>query len=247
VGKVLFGMILAVGALVCIRLITLPSAPLLNNQTAAEGDVSSAPVRTVSALQLWSDYHANEVAADNVYRGERLDVQGVVESINKNFVDDVYVVLATPNEFMSVHADLKHDYQSAAAQLQIGQMVSLECVGGGMVIGSPILKDCSFIPLRPKPSPEGATTWADPTLYQSNPTKPDADVAPSADEVSQSQVVHPAPVESQSATASDYPCDSNGVCRIGKGVTTPVPIVSSEAEFSDEARQQKLQGVVLVS
>jgi protein TonB len=38
-----------------------------------------------------------------------------------------------------------------------------------------------------------------------------------------------------------------GLYRIGGGVSAPVPIVSPEAEFSDEARRAKYQGVCLVS
>ncbi len=38
-----------------------------------------------------------------------------------------------------------------------------------------------------------------------------------------------------------------GIFRIGGGVSAPVPIVSPEAEFSDEARRAKYQGVCLVS
>jgi TonB family protein len=37
-----------------------------------------------------------------------------------------------------------------------------------------------------------------------------------------------------------------GVYRIGGGVSAPVPLNSVEAEFSDEARRAKYQGVVLV-
>ena len=38
-----------------------------------------------------------------------------------------------------------------------------------------------------------------------------------------------------------------GLYRIGGGVSAPIPIVSPEAEFSDEARRAKYQGVCLVS
>jgi len=38
-----------------------------------------------------------------------------------------------------------------------------------------------------------------------------------------------------------------GVYRIGGGVSAPIPIFTPEAEFSDEARRAKYQGVVLIS
>jgi TonB family protein len=39
----------------------------------------------------------------------------------------------------------------------------------------------------------------------------------------------------------------NGVYRVGGGISEPVPVVWPEAEFSDEARRAKYQGVCLVS
>jgi hypothetical protein len=98
----------------------------------------------VSALQLFSDYQANEVAADQKYKGKALLVSGYISSINKDFTDSVYLVLATPNEFMGVHADLRGDEESKAVGLAKGQPVNVQCTGGGMVIGSPILKDCEI-------------------------------------------------------------------------------------------------------
>ncbi len=39
-----------------------------------------------------------------------------------------------------------------------------------------------------------------------------------------------------------------GVCTAGVGgVSNPIPIVTPEAEFSDEARRQKYQGVCMIS
>jgi TonB family protein len=38
-----------------------------------------------------------------------------------------------------------------------------------------------------------------------------------------------------------------GVYRVGSGVSAPVPIFTPEAEFSDEARRAKYQGVCLIS
>lgn len=50
-----------------------------------------------------------------------------------------------------------------------------------------------------------------------------------------------------SAAQTNAPIAYGGVYRIGGGVSAPVPIFSPEAEFSDEARRAKYQGVCLVS
>jgi hypothetical protein len=58
-------MLLGVGLLVCIRLITLSPNHSLNDQTAAQNDGPSPTALTVSAFQLWNDYHINvELHAD---------------------------------------------------------------------------------------------------------------------------------------------------------------------------------------
>jgi TonB family protein len=60
-----------------------------------------------------------------------------------------------------------------------------------------------------------------------------------------------APVSINSPTAmyvdAPPPPPANGLFRIGGGVSAPVPLVSPEAEFSEQARRAKYQGVCLVS
>jgi tRNA_anti-like len=110
---------------------------------------SNVPVPLkVSAIQLYVDYKRNEVAADNVYKGRSLAVQGVVASINKDFRDKIYIQLAALSKFESVQAHLDEGNESNAAALQRGQSVSLLCTGGGMIIGSPMLEKCSFASAR---------------------------------------------------------------------------------------------------
>jgi hypothetical protein len=101
------------------------------------------PQLTVSALRLFDDYQANEVAADQVYRGRWLRITGVVDAINKDFLDKTYLTLQTSNMFMSVHATLMGT-EGGAASLRRGQQVALICKGQGMTMGSPMLDDCTF-------------------------------------------------------------------------------------------------------
>lgn len=96
----------------------------------------------VDAVRLWQDYDANEVAADNLYKGKMLAVSGTVRSIDKDFLDNIVIRLATPNQFMSVMATME-DYESGkAASLSKGQAVAVVCKGAGMIIGAPVLHGC---------------------------------------------------------------------------------------------------------
>lgn len=96
----------------------------------------------VTAYKLAQDYEANELAADNKYKGKALSIVGSLVSINRDFLDKPYLMLRAPNEFMGVHADLRESQATLAAGLSRGQRVSLVCEGNGMIVGSPMLKDC---------------------------------------------------------------------------------------------------------
>jgi hypothetical protein len=102
----------------------------------------------VSPSRLYSDYHANEVAADQAYKGKWIMTTGRVKSIEKDFLDNIIVYIYVPVDVYgldTVNAYVNAEQQSAAAALQIGQTISVECVGGTMVIGAPVLEQCTIL------------------------------------------------------------------------------------------------------
>ena len=122
--------------------------------TAAPPTVNPVPVRTaappkqpdlsVSANTLFNEYQANEVAADEKFKGKRLLVSGKVASIDKGVMGGLHLRLATSNEFMSVMCSMEDSEKATVAKLQKGESVNVLCEGNGMVIGSPSLDDCVF-------------------------------------------------------------------------------------------------------
>ena len=111
-------------------------APL--NESAAGADLKPLPLE-VSAPDLFAAYEANEVAADNQYKGKQLAVTGTVAGINKDFTDEVYVEIAG-NEFMNIHA--RGIDPTVAAGLAKGTKITGVCEGGGLMMASPILNGC---------------------------------------------------------------------------------------------------------
>jgi hypothetical protein len=132
-----------------------------NTQSASVADSTStagaAPPITISAFRLYADYHANEVAADQRYKGQHLVVTGYVESINKSVFDTIVVNLAA-NEFDTVMANIRKDEENQAAVLSKGMPLTVDCTGGGMTIGSPSLRDCSIVEQKPQPETPSAYT-----------------------------------------------------------------------------------------
>lgn len=102
---------------------------------------STAPV-VVSAQQLHADYHKNEVAADDKYKGKLVRVSGTVQSIDKDAFGSMIVRLATGNQFEAVMATMQDGAKTKVASMAKGQAVTLNCEGAGAVIGSPSLRDC---------------------------------------------------------------------------------------------------------
>jgi hypothetical protein len=98
----------------------------------------------VSAADLYKDYKANEVSADDKYKGKTLKMSGTITSINKGIGDSMYLVYSTSNQFEGVQAHLAASQKSKAAGLSKGASVTVECIGDGMIIGSPMLKDCTI-------------------------------------------------------------------------------------------------------
>lgn len=68
---------------------------------------------------------------------------GVIDSITKDFSDSIIVSLRAPNQFMPSMAYLGSSSSGQAGQLQKGQGITLLCTGGGMMMGRPVLRECT--------------------------------------------------------------------------------------------------------
>ncbi len=112
---------------------------------AAEALAAEAPpteTLDVSATELVAAYDANEVSADNSYKGKTLRVTGLVESIDKGILNDVFVMIGAGRAFHNVHASMASSEADRVARLSKGDRITVVCKGRGKVIGSPMLRDC---------------------------------------------------------------------------------------------------------
>jgi len=121
-------------------------APAQAELVTAAPAAAPAPAQAlaVSAVDLWREYDANEVAADDSYKGRKLAVTGTVASIDKGPFGGITVRLTTPNQFQSAMASMEDSETRAAASLSKRTRVTVVCDGGGMIMGSPVLRDCTF-------------------------------------------------------------------------------------------------------
>jgi hypothetical protein len=110
---------------------------------ADEKDLQRSAI-SITSTDLFNAYSANEVAADDKYKGKQLLVTGTVASIDKGAFGGIHLRLATPNEFMSTICSLDSSEKSEVARLSNGQVVRVMCKGQGRVLGSPSLSDCTL-------------------------------------------------------------------------------------------------------
>ncbi len=103
--------------------------------------VEEKPI-AISAGKLFANYDANEVAADQQFKGKRLAVSGVVQGVVKDAFNNIVIELKSSNEFMPVRAYLEKSFENHAASLSKGQNVTFVCSGEGKIVGSPILREC---------------------------------------------------------------------------------------------------------
>jgi len=114
--------------------------------TVQEGNRNdqTAPVR-ITAPVLISEYEANEIAADQQYKGKTLTVTGQVDHVGKDIIDSMYVTLKGRKEFGIVRAQCFFDdsWATRLSYLREGDTITImgRCDGK---FGNVLLKDCSF-------------------------------------------------------------------------------------------------------
>ncbi len=136
-----------VGVVVFAGTVSAIGQPALDAQANAgkgrQQDITIAPVVPVeiSARQLYRDYEANEVAADVLYKGKRLLITGEVASIQTDLMDKPQVQLKAGSVDQVMISGLSREEAGALGK---GDTVLAACTGNGMILGSPMTRDCEL-------------------------------------------------------------------------------------------------------
>ncbi len=136
-----------VGVVVFAGAVSSISQPALDAKAPAdEGsqqDIAIAPAAPVeiTARQLYRDYEANEVAADVLYKGKRLLITGEVATIQTDLLDEPQVLLKAGSVAQVMISGFSRE---AAGALGKGEAVTAACTGNGMILGSPVTRDCEL-------------------------------------------------------------------------------------------------------
>lgn len=149
-GKVLV-VIATISLIALIPLLTLlyfedssPSSGIDNPAPTTPTPTPAITPISISSADLLSAYDANEVNADDLYKGELLSVTGTINNIGKDIVDEVYITLGTGSsyELYSVQCYFtKDDEIDKVSELEKGETVTVvgKCDGKALNVQ---LKDC---------------------------------------------------------------------------------------------------------
>lgn len=104
---------------------------------------ASQPAIEVTAKQLFADYEANEIAADQKYKDKVVIVTGTVNDISKDIADDIYVTVKGDEMMGDIQCYFSKDHTNDAAQLKKEQKISIKgnCEGKSML--NVLLRGCT--------------------------------------------------------------------------------------------------------
>ena len=129
------------GSLIALAIFALLAAGSLETDTDTAQVQSQAASYTLSANQLYSEYDANEVAADAKYKDRVVVVSGYIQDIGKELAGRAYVVIGGQGFLDGVQCVFTEGEDSTVARLYKGQYISIkgEVSGKG---GNVILYKC---------------------------------------------------------------------------------------------------------
>ncbi len=98
---------------------------------------------TITVEQLFADYKANAVAADARYQGRTIQVVGIVDSVDKDMLDNPFVKLSSvdKNEMLRMRCTFPKESEERLVKLTAGQEVTVRGSYDGYLVNI-LLKDC---------------------------------------------------------------------------------------------------------
>jgi hypothetical protein len=108
-----------------------------------EAPAAKEEVVDVRIGEILSAYKANEVGADNRYKGKLIRTTGVIDSVKKDIMDNLYVTIGTGASFEipQVQAFFDDSMNNQLGQLQKGTKLTVVCRVDGLMMNV-IGKEC---------------------------------------------------------------------------------------------------------
>lgn len=111
-----------------------------------DGGTPAKPVAQQSAVnvtvsQLTDAYQANEVAADQQWRGKYVYTRGEVRRIGKDILDQPFVILKGEGG-SQIQCLVRRSDLDRAGRLKVGQTIGVSGTVAGLTLGTVLLREC---------------------------------------------------------------------------------------------------------
>ena len=84
---------------------------------------NSNPSVIITASKLYKEYNANEIAADEKYKGKIIEVTGVIRDIGNDIMDNAYITLVGNEYFGDIQCYFNE--KSVVAKLSKGKRITV--------------------------------------------------------------------------------------------------------------------------
>lgn len=117
------------------RTVSTPAAVVSSSSSSSPAD-QSKQIMQVGIRQLLSDYKNNEINADNKYKGNHVQVTGIVDNIKKDIMSNLYITLGTGAEFEipEIQAFFDDSMNEKLGNLSKGQKLTVVCRIDGLMM-----------------------------------------------------------------------------------------------------------------
>jgi len=115
----------------------------VETDSGAKKVASEAAAFTLSADQLYSEYDANQVAADTKYKDKIVTVTGAITDIGKDVTDTAYVVIGGTGMLNGAQCMFPKGQESLISNLSKGQEVTAKGEVNGK-IGNVLVRNCTI-------------------------------------------------------------------------------------------------------
>lgn len=115
--------------------------------SSGSNEAKTAPAEqaiAVTSTKLYADYKANELSADNTYKGKLVEVSGTVDNIGKDILNSPYISLKTGDIIGSVQCMLDDSAVAEASAMAEGTKVTMQGRVSGLM-GNVIVKECVLV------------------------------------------------------------------------------------------------------
>jgi hypothetical protein len=135
-------------------------------------------VPKVPVATLLKDYKGNELRADALYKGKRLQIAGKAGEFKRDITNTIFMTVGTGAAFEHPEAQCFFDdaYASTVASLTKGETVTVVCTVAGLMMNV-LMKDCAFAG-APVPYKAVEKKWEDMTPEEFCRASEDLSVAP---------------------------------------------------------------------